>query len=58
MITIIEFLDKLTEIWPYATQEEKQTFSDAFYGAGGVVAIYSAYRQLHDTVTKRVGGNR
>lgn len=58
MITIIELLDKLTEIWPYATQGEKQAFSDAFYGGGGVVAIYWAYEQLCDNVTKRVGGNK
>lgn len=58
MITIREFLDKLSEIWPYATEDEKKDFCDAFYGPGGVIAIYSAYSQLKDKVTKRIGGNK
>ena len=58
MITIREFLDKLSEIWPHATEQEKKDFCDAFYGPGGVLAIYSAYTHLKEAVTKRVGGNK
>lgn len=58
MITIREFLDKLSEIWPHATEQEKKDFCDAFCGPGGVVAIYSAYTHLKEAVTQRVGGNK
>lgn len=58
MITIREFLDKLSEIWPHATEQEKQDFCDAFFGPGGVIAVFSAYRKLKDEVTKRIGGNK
>ena len=58
MITIQEFLDKMTEIWPYATKQEKEDFCNALCGPGGAIAAYSAYKQLLDTVTKRRGGSQ
>lgn len=58
MTTMQEFLDNITEIWPYATEDEKKDFCDAFFGPGGVIAVFSAYRKLKDAITSRIGENK